>query len=112
MQIIKATGKIIADKIPIFKLLLKAFETNPTNVGPPEQPTSPANAKNANIAVPPPFMLTADILNVPGQRIPTESPHSPHPRSPNTADDVREIIKYDIIQSMPLKSINLFKSNL
>lgn len=47
------TGKIIPAKIPIFKLSPKAPDTIPTNVGPPEQPISPPNASNANMAVPP-----------------------------------------------------------
>ena len=47
------TGKIIPAKIPIFRLSPKAPDTIPTNVGPPEQPISPPNASNANMAVPP-----------------------------------------------------------
>ena len=70
------TGKIIPAKTPIFKLSPNAPETIPTNVGPPEQPISPPNANNANIAVPP-FGKAADaLLKVPGHMIPTDSPQT------------------------------------
>lgn len=45
----------------------------PTNVGPTEQPISPASASIANKAVPPPFMADEALLKVPGHRIPTEN---------------------------------------
>lgn len=38
------TGNRIAARIPIFKLSPKRLETNPTSVGPPEHPRSPASA--------------------------------------------------------------------
>ena len=59
------TGKIIPAKIPI-----------PTNVGPPEQPISPPNASNANMAVPPLGKAADALLKVPGHMIPTESPQT------------------------------------
>lgn len=61
-------------KTPDFRFSPNAPDTMPTNVGPPEQPISPPNANNANIAVPP-FGRTADaLLNVPGHIISTDSP--------------------------------------
>lgn len=47
------TGKAIATSIPALRLSAAALDTNPTSVGPPEHPRSPANANSANIAVPP-----------------------------------------------------------
>ena len=44
------TGKITPAKIPIFRFSDAISETNPTKVGPPEHPTSPANARSANNA--------------------------------------------------------------
>ena len=44
------TGKITPVKIPIFRFSDAISETNPTKVGPPEHPTSPANASSANNA--------------------------------------------------------------
>lgn len=44
------TGKITPAKIPIFRFSDAISETNPTKVGPPEHPTSPANASSANNA--------------------------------------------------------------
>ncbi len=74
----------MAEKIPIFKLLPNQPDTIPTRVGPPEHPRSPASARNANMAVPPPRIEAAARLNVPGHIIPTENPQSPHPISPST----------------------------
>lgn len=72
-------GKIIAANIPVCRLLLKLLDTVPAKAGPLEHPKSPARASMANRAVPPPFIETAALLNVPGQRIPTEKPHIAHP---------------------------------
>jgi len=47
------TGKITPAKIPIFRFSDAISETNPTKVGPPEHPASPASASSANNAVPP-----------------------------------------------------------
>ena len=69
-------GKIIPAKIPIFKLSSKAPDTIPTSVGPPAQPTSPPNANNANMAVPPLGSVADALLKVPGHMIPTESPQT------------------------------------
>ena len=44
------TGKITPAKIPIFRFSDAISETNPTKVGPPEHPASPANASSANNA--------------------------------------------------------------
>ena len=54
------TGKIIATSIPALRLSATALDTNPTSVGPPEHPRSPASASSANIAVPP--IITQNTL--------------------------------------------------
>lgn len=73
-MIISVIGKTVAAKMPIFKLSPSIPAILPANVGPPAQPTSPANARNANIAVPPPFIEVDASLYVPGQSMPTENP--------------------------------------
>ena len=88
-----STGNTIAANMPIFKLSPKADDTIPATVGPPEHPTSPANANSANINVPPFFKDAAALLNVPGHIIPTDKPHNPHPISPITGFGTNEIIK-------------------
>jgi len=60
-------------------------------VGPEEQPKSPARARKANIAVPPPRMEADAILKVPGHMIPTDRPHIPQPISPSAGWGDREI---------------------
>ena len=91
--IINKIGNILAATIPILRLSLNTLETLPTIVGPSEQPTSPASAKKANITVDPPFILEADMLNIPGQSIPTDKPHKPHPRRFNIGQGDNEIIR-------------------
>lgn len=49
--------------MPFFKLSEAIPVTKPTRVGPPEQPTSPANASSANIAVAP-FRSAADGISL------------------------------------------------
>ena len=73
--------------MPIFKLSPNILAILPANVGPPAQPTSPANARNANIAVPPPFIEVDASLYVPGQSMPTENPDTAIPIKPTIADD-------------------------
>ena len=77
-----STGNMIAARIPMCRSFPKALDTRPASVGPPEQPTSPASASIANIAVPPPRIPADALLNVPGQRIPTEKPHTAQPKRP------------------------------
>ena len=84
-------GKMIADKMPTFKLSPKWLETIPTRVGPLEQPKSPANAISANIAVPPPRMEAEALLKDPGHKIPTDSPHNAQPINPKIGDGTRAI---------------------
>ena len=78
------TGNIIEVSIPIDILPLNISAAKPVRVGPMEHPTSPASARNANIAVPPPFSTLAAMLKVPGQKMPTDNPQKAHPISPNT----------------------------
>ena len=67
------TGNMIEHSIPREILPPKISAARPVIVGPNEQPTSPARARNANIAVPPPLRRLDAILKVPGQKIPTEN---------------------------------------
>lgn len=85
------TGKTIPIRIPRWRSLFRSPVQKPTRVGPPEQPTSPAKASRANIAVPPFRMVTEALLNVPGQRIPTDNPHSPHPSRLKTGFGLKEM---------------------
>ena len=77
-------GNTIAKISPNFKLLLLELAMKPTTDGPAEQPTSPANAINAYMAVPVFGKATAAVLKVPGQKMPTEKPHTAHPIRPMT----------------------------
>lgn len=91
-------GKIIADKIPIWRLLLKFPETKPARVGPPEHPRSPARANIANITVPPLLIAAEDLLNVPGHNTPTENPHKAQPTRPIAGTGINAIHRYEITQ--------------
>ncbi len=62
--------------MPAFKSFPERPDISPANVGPAEQPRSPARASKANIAVPPPRMRAEARLNVPGQKIPTAKPQT------------------------------------
>lgn len=86
-------GKMIAAKIPILRLLENVSDTSPTSVGPLIHPMSPAKAKRANIAVPPAGILLAAILNVPGQRIPTDKPHNAQPIKPTAGNGLKAVNK-------------------
>ena len=72
-------GNIIDIRIPEDMLPPINSAANPVSVGPTEQPTSPASARNANIAVPPDGRSFEAMLNVPGQNMPTEKPQSAQP---------------------------------
>ena len=86
-----STGKMIAASIPAFRLSPIWLETNPASVGPEEQPRSPARARNANMAVPPPLMAAAALLKLPGQRIPTEKPHTAQPARLRTGNGAKDM---------------------
>ena len=87
------TGKMTPAKIPIFRFSDAISETNPTKVGPPEHPASPASASSANNAVPP-FLREADaLLNVPGHMIPTDNPQIEQPISAINGDADSDIVR-------------------
>ena len=90
---IKIIGKNVVTSNPIFKLPPAKSENIPTIDGPIEPPKSPANAKNANIAVPPVGHFCAEILRVPGHIMPTESPHNAHAINPKIATGAKEAVK-------------------
>lgn len=106
MPINKSMGNITPAKKPILRLLPKAPETIPTTVGPPAHPTSPANASNANIAVPPLASEAAALLNTPGHMIPTDRPHNAQPIKPTMGLGTSEMQRYAIIHKMLLTIIN------
>ena len=87
-------GNTIPHKIPLCRSFPNKADTFPAIVGPTPHPRSPASASNANISVPPFLSLAAERLKVPGQKIPTENPHSIQPISPaehisSTLNDVK-----------------------
>lgn len=84
-------GKTIPARMPVFKLSFHALDTMPTRVGPAEHPTSPPKASIANSAVPPRGMTDAALLKVPGQKMPTESPHTAQPTRLSAGSGAREI---------------------
>ena len=75
-------GNAIANSKPVFRSPPVASAIAPTMVGLIVAPKSPANAKNANIAVPPLGHFCEEMLIVPGHMIPTASPQSAQPISP------------------------------
>ena len=89
----RTMGNTTPARMPVFKLSPAAPDTRPTNVGPTEQPKSPASARNANMAVPPRLMDADAILKVPGHKMPTDKPHSPQPMNPKMGIGDREIIR-------------------
>ena len=87
------TGKTIATSIPALRLSAAALDTNPTSVGPPEHPRSPASARRANSVVPPRGIETDAVLKSPGHIIPTENPQSAHPKRFSAGNGRMEIHK-------------------
>ena len=82
---------MIPERMPSLRLPDAASDTNPTRVGPAEQPTSPARARRAKSAVPP-FLSAADaLLKEPGHIIPTDSPQREHPIKETTDEGAREM---------------------
>ena len=106
---INNTGKTIAVNIPRRRLPENALETNPTRVGPPEHPKSPASASIANRTVPPLFIAADALLKVPGHIIPTENPQIAQPISPTIGTGTREMHKYEATHSTQLPFINRSK---
>ena len=75
-------GNIVATSNPVFRLPPNISEMLPTIAGLTIAPASPANARNANIAVPPLGQFLEDMLIEPGHIIPTPKPQSAQPASP------------------------------
>lgn len=76
------TGKTVAASNPVFKLPPVISARLPTTVGLTIAPVSPANARKANIAVPPLGHFCEEMLIEPGHIIPTPKPQSAQPASP------------------------------
>ena len=99
-------GKTVPARIPIFRLSPITPDTIPTNVGPVEQPTSPASAISANMAVPP-FGRAADaLLKVPGHMIPTDSPHAAQAMRLSPGTGRRDIPRYERMHRPLLQIMN------
>ena len=75
-------GKTVAASNPVLRFPPAISERLPTIAGLTIAPVSPANAKNANIAVPPLGHFCEDMLIDPGHIIPTAKPHSAQPARP------------------------------
>ena len=80
-------GNIVAASKPFFRFSPVSSATFPTVTGPTVAPRSPANARNANIAVPPVGHFLEDRLIVPGHMIPTARPQRAQPVKPNIAKE-------------------------
>lgn len=100
---------MVPTRIPFFRSSEASPDTNPTKVGPPEQPTSPASASNANNAVPPLRNVADALLKLPGHMIPTDNPQTEQPISDKKGDDESDMHKYDKMQRMLLPIMNLSK---
>ena len=86
-------GNTVAASKPFFRFSPVASATFPTSTGPAVAPRSPANARKANMAVPPAGHFREERLIVPGHMIPTASPQRAHPINPSIAQDAREASK-------------------
>lgn len=75
-------GNIVATNNPILRFPPASSERLPTIAGLIIAPKSPANAKKANIAVPPFGHRCEEILIEPGHIMPTADPQSAQPISP------------------------------
>ena len=82
---------MIEERIPDDILPPNISAAKPVSVGPMEQPASPASARNANMAVPPPFRMLAAMLKVPGQKIPTDKPQKAQPTRLSTGLGDKEV---------------------
>ena len=87
------TGKDVAASKPVLRLPPAISERLPTKVGLVMAPKSPANAKKANIAVPPVGHLWADMLIDPGHIIPTVIPQRAQPASPKMGTGDKDATK-------------------
>ena len=118
MRFISSTPTIISrgkpnpHRMPARRLSPKALATAPATVGPAEQPRSPASAISANRAVPPRCMEADAVLNVPGQKMPTEKPHRPTPIRPVSGLCVRPMSRYAATHRPQQPSMVLVKSIL
>lgn len=80
-------GNTVAVSNPVLRSPPAISEMLPTITGLTVAPRSPANARNANIAVPPFGQLREDILIEPGHIIPTDKPQSAQPARPSIGKD-------------------------
>ena len=80
---IMIVGNTVAKINPVFKLPPTKSAIPPAIAGLTVAPKSPANAKNANIAVPPFGHFCEEMLMVPGHIIPTDKPQSAQPTRPS-----------------------------
>ena len=81
----------------------------PAIEGPVIQPKSPNSARKANIETPPPGIIPAALLMLPGQSTPTEKPHIPQANRETMGNGENAAVRYEIMQSIELKSINFLR---
>ena len=87
------TGKTVATNSPALSFPPAISEMLPTIAGLTIAPRSPANARNANIAVPALGHFCEEILIEPGHITPTAKPQSAQPASPRIGNVDREANK-------------------
>ena len=98
-------GNTDAQRMPFLRSSPNIPDMNPTNHVPQTHPTSPASARIPYMNVPPFGQTLAAMLSVPGQKIPTEKPHSAHPARLRAGNGDREAVRYPIKQRMPLTAM-------
>ena len=95
------------EKMPYFIMLFSSL--CPTGTGSPAaapERRSPPGCRCAGHSethwTPPPLMAADALLNVPGQRIPTEKPQTAQPSSPTNGTGTKTMHKYDAMHSTQL----------
>ena len=99
-------GKMVATRMPIFRLSSAIDDTKPTRLGPALHPRSPPSASSANIAVPPLVSIADEIENVPGHIMPTQKPQIEQPINDSAGTGESDTSKYAPIHTMHEIGIN------
>ena len=90
---VKIIGKAVATNNPALRLPPAISENLPTIAGLTVAPKSPAKAKKANIAVPPPGHYCDEMLIVPGHIIPTVKPQRAQPARLNAEEADNDAVR-------------------
>ena len=89
----RTDGNAVATNRPAFRSPSAISARLPTIAGLTIAPKSPANAKNANMAVPPLGQLREEMLMEPGHIMPTAKPQRAQPARPRIGSVDREANK-------------------